>query len=216
MCSLEHVLIRTMLTEKQQAVLDFLRSTQQERGIPPSTREIQRHFGFASNNAALNHLRALARKGIVEQLDGRTWGLRAKEVQSHLFDLPIYGSIPAGLPTQEEQQADESVFVDPAFFGFRSVDRRRFWALRVSGDSMIEAHICDGDIAILERRTARPGDIIAALVDDTSTTLKRYVIEQGRAFLRPANPRYADIFPEKLECQGVLVGLIRRQVSHAA
>ncbi|MDX2187956.1 MAG: transcriptional repressor LexA [Opitutaceae bacterium] len=199
-----------MLTEKQQAVLDHLRLVQTERGIPPSTREIQRHFGFASPNSALNHLRALARKGYIEQLDGRTWGLRAKEVQGHLFDVPLFGSIPAGLPTEQEQQAEESVFIDPVFFGLASGDRRRLWALRVSGDSMVGAHICNGDIAILERRTPRAGEIIAALVDETTTTLKRLVYQQDRPLLHAENPRYPDIAPDRLECQGVLVGVIRK------
>jgi repressor LexA len=76
---------------------------------------------------------------------------------------------------------------------------------------MINAHICDGDIGIFERREARPDDIIAALVDGTSTTLKRLVLVGGRAILRAENKRYADIIPaEGLECQGVLIGLIRR------
>lgn len=199
-----------MLTEKQQAVLDHLRQIQSERGIPPSTREIQRHFGFASPNAALNHLRALARKGMIEQLDGRTWGVRAREIQSHLFDVPLFGSIPAGVPTEQEQQAEETVYIDPGFFGFTSAERRRLWALRVNGESMLGAHICHGDIAILEHRTPRPGDIIAALVDETTTTLKRLVMEHNRPVLRAENPLFADIIPERLECQGVLVGVIRK------
>jgi repressor LexA len=75
---------------------------------------------------------------------------------------------------------------------------------------MIDAHIVDGDLALLETREPRPGDIIAALIDGTTTTLKRYVLEKGRAILRPANPRFADIHPDRLESQGVLVGLIGR------
>ncbi len=202
-----------MLTEKQQAVLDYIRAQQQTRGLPPSSREIQRHFGFKSQNAAICHLRALAAKAMIEQLDGRTWGLRAREVQSHLFDLPVYGSIPAGLPAMQEQVPDEVIAVDPAAFGARPPGSPPLWALRVSGDSMIGAHILDGDIAVLERREARPGDIIAALIDETSTTLKRLVRVRGRLILRAENPRYCDLVPERgLESQGVLIGLIRRGV----
>jgi repressor LexA len=86
--------------------------------------------------------------------------------------------------------------------------------LRVTGDSMIGAHICDGDLGVFERRDPLPGDIIAALVDGTATTLKRLVHLRGRPVLRAENSRYADIIPaERLECQGVLVGLIRRSVA---
>ncbi len=199
-----------MLTEKQEAILDYIRAVQSERGMPPRTREIQRQFGYASQNAAMNHLRALARKGAIEQIDGRTWGLKASVVQAQLFSVPLYGTIPAGLPFGEEQVADEHLPLDPALFGLAPGSSRRLWALRVSGDSMIEAHICDGDLALLEHREPRAGDIIAALVDGTATTLKRLLYREGRPILHPENRRYADIVPETgLECQGVLVGLIR-------
>lgn len=200
-----------MLTEKQQAVLDFIRDHQQTSGIPPSTRQIQRHFGFKSQNAAVCHLRALAAKDMITQLDGRVWGLQAREVQGHLFDLPVFGTIPAGLPAMQEQAPEETVSVDPAIFGIQRPRAHHFWALRVRGDSMIEAHICDGDLAVLERREPRPGDIIAALVDETTVTLKRLVQVRGRSVLRAENKRYSDIVPERgLESQGVMVGLIRR------
>ena len=203
-----------MLTERQQAVLDFIRTAQQTRGIPPSTREIQRHFGFKAQNAAFCHLRALAAKGMVAQLDGRTWGLKASEVQSHLFELPVFGTIPAGMPAMEEQAPEERIGVDPAVFGVRQPRPNHFWALRVRGDSMTDAHILDGDLAVLERREPRAGDIIAALVDETTTTLKRLVFVRGRPVLRPENRRYQDIIPEqRLESQGVLVGVIRRSAA---
>ena len=206
------VQMNSMLTERQQSILDFLRTFQETHGVPPSTRAIQRQFQFASQNAVMCHLRALATKGMIEQLADRSWGLRAREIQTHLFELPVYGSIPAGLPSLQEQSPDETLGVDPAIFGLPSPPRLPLWALRVSGDSMVEAHILDGDLAVLERREPRPGDIIAALVDETSTTLKRLVYVDGKPVLRPANKRYADIHPQHdLACQGVLVGLIRRQ-----
>ncbi len=200
-----------MLTEKQEAILDFLRQVQEQRGIPPSTRDIQRHFGYESQNAVMNHLRALAKKGQIEQIDGRTWGLKARQIQGHLFELPIYGTIPAGLPAMQEQVPDESIAIDPSLFGLRAPRRHHVWALRVSGDSMIGAHIMNGDLAVLERREAREGDIIAALIDHDSTTLKRLRYQDGIPVLHPENPEYPDIIPqENLECQGVLVGIIRR------
>lgn len=203
----------SMLTERQQAVLDFIRTFQAAHTVPPSTREIQHQFGFRSPTAVVGHLKALAAKGQVEQLiDGR-WGLQAREVQGYMFEIPIFGAIPAGRPAQEEQQAEETLAIDPAFFGVKRVRPTDFWALRVQGDSMVDAHILDGDIVALVRRAPRVGDIIAALVDGTTSTLKRLVHVRGRPVLRAENKRYADIVPERLECQGVVVGVLRRGVA---
>ncbi|HEY4299403.1 MAG TPA: transcriptional repressor LexA [Candidatus Didemnitutus sp.] len=199
-----------MLTERQEEILDFLRDYQQVQGVPPSTREIARRFGL-SQPTSLKHLRALAAKGRIEKLADGRWGLNAGAVQMHLFDVPVYGAIPAGLPAMQEQEPEERVRIDPSVFGLRPPRPHHFWLLRVSGDSMTGARIFDGDLVALIRREPRPGDIIAALVDETTTTLKRLVRERGRLLLRAENPRYADIVPQRLESQGVVVGVIRRQ-----
>lgn len=197
-----------MLTENQEAVLSFMQDFHRREGIPPSTRQIAQHCGFQSQTSAVKHLRALARKGHIEQLSDRSWGVKAREVQAHFVELEVHGTIPAGPPSLAEAEMLETIAVDPRTHGLSS--RRKYWALQVSGDSMIGAHIVDGDIAILERRPPRPGEIIAALVDETTATLKRYVVAKGRAILRAENPRYPDIVPARLECQGVLVSLIGR------
>jgi repressor LexA len=199
------------LTAKQEAILEFIRDGQVEHGIPPSTRDIQRRFRYGSQNAVMNHLRSLAKKGRIERIKGRTWGLKAGHVAGSRFSLPVYGTIPAGLPSTTEQVPDESIEFDPALFGLRRARQAQVWALRVSGDSMINAHIMPGDLAVFERRPPRAGDIIAALVDDTTTTLKRLRFDQGAAVLHAENPRYRDIIPQNgLVCQGVLVGVIRQ------
>jgi repressor LexA len=203
------VQLNGMLTERQEEILDFIRTYQGEHNVPPSTRDIQRHFGFASQTTVMGHLQALANKQKLEKLADGKWGLKASEVQTHL-NLPVYGSIPAGLPAMEEQAADETIHIDPAIFGIRRPKPHHYCALRVQGDSMVDAHILDGDLVVLERREPRAGDIIAALVDGTSTTLKRLVHAQGRPVLRAENKRYGDIVPERLESQGVVVGVIRR------
>jgi len=201
----------TMMTERQEQILDFIRKFQIEKGIPPSSREIQRRFRLGSQTTVMGHLRALANKGQIEMLAGRTWGLKASSVQAHLFEMPVFGTIPAGLPAMQEQTPDETIAVNPSVFGVRRPGPNQVWALRVRGDSMVDACILDGDLVVLERREPREGDIIAALVDETTTTLKRLVHLRGRAVLRAANKRYRDIVPEqRLESQGVMVGLIRR------
>jgi len=200
-----------MLTERQEEILEFIRQFQQEHHLPPSTREIQRHFGFSSQTTVMGHLQALAAKQHLSKLADKKWGLKAHEVQGRLFALPVYGVIPAGLPAMQEQTVEETLQVDPAVFGLRRPKPHQYWALRVQGDSMIDAHILDGDLVVLERREPKTGDIVAALVDDTTTTLKRLVRVDGRPVLRAENKRYKDIVPQRLESQGVLVGVIRRQ-----
>jgi repressor LexA len=201
-----------MLTERQEVILDFVRAYQAAQSVPPSTREVARTFGCSQQGAA-KHLQTLARKGQLEKLADGKWGLQAKSVQAQLFEVPVYGAIPAGLPAMQEQQADETIAVDPAIFGVRQRRPGHFWFLRVTGDSMIGANLLDGDLVALVRKEPRPGDIIAALVDETTTTLKRFIKERGRTLLRAANPRYADIMPQRLESQGVVVGVIRRKLA---
>ena len=202
-----------MLTERQDQILDFVKTHQRTHGVPPSTRQIGRQLD-SSQATVMGHLRALAKKSQLEKLADGKWGLKAAGVQTHLFEAPIYGSIPAGLPAMQEQTPDETITVDPALFGVRRARPDHFWFLRVRGDSMIDAHILDGDLVALERREPRPGDIIAALVHETETTLKRLVRVGGRLILRAANARYADIIPTRgLESQGVVVGLMRRNAA---
>ena len=201
-----------MLTERQEELLDFVRAYQTTHSVPPSTRDAARQFGCSQQNIA-KLLQALAQKGQLEKLADGKWGLQAKNVQGHLFDAPVYGTIPAGLPAMQEQDPEETVAIDPAVFGIRKARPGHFWFLRVRGDSMVGARIFDGDLVALIRREPRPGDIIAALVDETTTTLKRLVRDRGRLLLRAENPRYPDIAPQRLESQGVVVGVIRRQLA---
>lgn len=200
-----------MLTERQEAFLDFVREYQRAQGTAPSTREVARYFSCAQPTA-LKHLQVLARKGELDKLADGKWGFKGTLTQAQLFEVPVFGSIPAGLPAQQEQDPEETIALDPSVLHLRNPQRSRLWFLRVTGDSMIGAHICDGDLVALERREPKPGDIIAALVNDTDTTLKRMVKDRGRMILRAENPRYADIVPQRLESQGVVVGVLRRKI----
>ncbi|MEO6873830.1 MAG: transcriptional repressor LexA [Opitutaceae bacterium] len=200
-----------MLTERQDEVLNFVRDYQGTHGVPPSTREIARTFQ-CSQPTILKHLQSLARKSQLDKMADGKWGLKAKQVQGHLFAAPVYGSIPAGVPAMQEQDPEETIAIDPAIFGVPRARSGELWFLRVTGESMIGANIHDGDLVALVRRDPRPGDVIAALVDGTSTTLKTFIKERGRTVLRAANPLFADIVPHQLESQGVVVGLIRRKL----
>lgn len=203
-----------MLTDRQRDVLQFIQTEQREKGITPSTREIQHHFGFASQTSVMQYLDALARKGFIDRQARKARALITPLQKMRITDVPIYGQIPAGMATLTEENIEGRVSLD-AHSANVSKNSRTF-ALRVRGDSMVDAHILDGDIVILEdRKEARHGDIVAALIDG-ETTLKRYVLEHGRPYLKAENPKYPDLIPAReLRVQGVMVSLIRRHVSPA-
>lgn len=201
-----------MLPERQQNVLDFLTEFQRAEGTPPSSRDIAKRFKF-SQPAAIGHLQALARKGHVKKLPDGRWGLKGPLSEFEFVEVPVYGAIPAGLPAMQQQEIEETIRIDPAIFGITKAQPHHFWFLRVMGDSMDGTNILNGDLVALVRREPRSGDIIAALVNETETTLKRLVNERGRVLLRAANKRYKDIHPQKLESQGVVVGVLRRKIA---
>jgi repressor LexA len=127
-----------------------------------------------------------------------------------ITDVPIYGEIAAGMSTLTEENIEGHVSLDAHS---ANVSRNRgTFALRVRGDSMTGAHILDGDVVILENsKDVQSGDIVAALIDG-ETTLKRYVVEHGRPYLKAENPRYPNLIPAReLKIQGVMVSLVRKQ-----
>ncbi|HEX4630766.1 MAG TPA: transcriptional repressor LexA [Chthoniobacterales bacterium] len=203
-----------MLTERQRDVLEFIQSEQREKGITPSTREIQHHFGFASQTSVMQYLATLERKGFLDRHARKARALITPVQKVRITDVPIYGQIPAGMATLTEQTIEGHVSLDT-----RSVNaskNAKTFALRVRGDSMIDAHIVDGDVVILEdRKDVQNGDIVAALIDG-ETTLKRYVTEHGRPYLKAENPLYPNLVPAReLRIQGVMVSLVRKQIPAA-
>jgi repressor LexA len=199
-----------MLTERQRNVLEFIQSEQRERGLTPSTREIQSHFGLASQTSVMQYLAVLQRKGFLERHARKARALITPVQKVRITDIPIYGQIPAGMSTLTEQTIEGHVSLDAR--SVNAAKNGRTFALRVQGDSMIDAHILDGDIVILEdRKDVQNGDIVAALIDG-ETALKRYVMEHGRPYLKAENPLYPDLIPAReLRVQGVMVSLVRKQ-----
>jgi repressor LexA len=199
-----------MLTDRQKNILDFIQREQRERGITPSTREIQNHFGFASQTSVMQYIAALERKGFLERHAGKARALITPVQKVRITDVPIYGQIPAGMSALTEQTIEGHVSLDSRSANVSK--NRGTFALRVRGDSMIGAHIVDGDIVILEdSKDVHNGDIVAALIDG-ETTLKRYVVEHGRPYLKAENPRYPKLTPaHELKIQGVMVSLVRKQ-----
>ena len=199
-----------MLTERQRNILDFIQREQREKGITPSTREIQSHFGFASQTSVMQYIAALERKGFLDRHARKARALVTPAMKVRITDIPIYGQIPAGMSALTEQTIEGHVSLD-----LRSANvskNRGMFALRVRGDSMIGAHILDGDIVLFEdSKDVHNGDIVAALIDG-ETTLKRYLVEHGRPYLKAENPRYPNLIPAReLKIQGVMVSLLRKQ-----
>ena len=208
-CSIPNIRAMNPPTSRQQQVLDFIRQHLDEGRPVPTVREISRHLGLKSTSPAQLHLNALRRKGYLEDSDGtarslRLTGDRGKRVQG----VPLLGAIPAGHGDLRTQEPEGMIHVD--LEGLKIPRSSRTFALRVTGDSMIGKHITDGDIVILEQNAEpRPGDVVAALIDGQST-LKTFVREKGRTFLRAENPRYPNLSPSgELMIQGVVRMLIR-------
>ncbi len=200
-------------TKRQRQVLDFILSAQRAGSPTPTLREIAAHFGFKSSRAAADHLDALKHKGLLESDAGKARSLRVttpmEKLRSRVADIPLFGSIPAGLPESRQQDADGCVSVDIATIGYKPT--RNAFALRVTGDSMIGRHIVDGDVVILEHGPdPRNGQIVAALIDGEST-LKTFIIKNGKTYLRAENPKYPTLVPaQELMIQGVFKALIRK------
>jgi repressor LexA len=203
-----------MLTDRQKGILEFIQSEQREKGITPSTREIQHHFGYASQTSVMQYLGALERKGFLNRHARKARALVTPVQKVRITDIPIYGQIPAGMATLTEQNIEGHVSLDIS--SVNASKNGRTFALRVRGDSMIDAHILDGDLVILEdRKDVQNGDIVAALIDG-ETTLKRYVMEHGRPYLKAENPLFPDLVPAReLRIQGVMISLVRKQMPAA-
>ncbi|MGH7143993.1 MAG: transcriptional repressor LexA [Planctomycetota bacterium] len=204
------------LTQRQQEIMKYLSEYQDKFDCPPSLWEMCAHFGWRSDNASRGHLKALARKGLIELRGGRSRGIRLlnRHPERGAGDvwtgIPVVGRIAAGVPIDAPETIDRYLKVDPNFFSNREV-----FGLEIKGDSMIEAGIAEGDVAILQKQSlADDGDIIAAYFDGEAT-LKTYSRKGNHVTLTPANQRYRDI-PVELEHSpdfrilGKLVGLVRK------
>ena len=195
------------LTERQQRVLDYVRSAIEDTGFPPTRAEIAKELGFRSPNAAEEHLKALARKGAIEMIPGASRGIRIIEEES--LGLPIVGRVAAGEPILAQEHIEDYCTIAPEFF-----HPKADFLLEVQGDSMIKIGIHNGDyIAVHKTNTARNGNIIVARVDD-DVTVKRYEKKKNSVLLHPENDDYQpiEVNPKNQEfnIEGLFVGVIRR------
>jgi repressor LexA len=206
---------------RKQRIVDYIAATVRQRGYPPSVREIAKAVDLASTSAVHHHLQALEREGQLERGASHSRAIRVTpsasmrsggssglipQINSDSRSLPILGEIAAGGPIEAYQDASETLTVPDAV-----VANGDAYVLRVRGDSMIDAHITDGDYVVIRpQQTAHDGDIVVAQVEENAVTLKRFFKEKNRVRLQPANDQYPPQFYDNVNIQGKLIGVIRR------
>jgi repressor LexA len=194
------------LTPRQREIYNFIRSKIQGRGYGPTVREIGLHFQIKSPNGVMCHLKALQMKGLIHREPNMSRAIQLLEdpVSAHQMGLKLVGRIAAGQPIEAVEQHEELTFSDWTEPGDK-------FALRVTGDSMIEEHIADGDFVIIRRQEqARDGQIVAVRDDDGEATLKRFYRDRNRIRLEPANKTMKPIYRDRVNVLGVLVGVVRK------
>lgn len=184
----------------------MIRDAIEETGMPPTRAEIAQSLGFRSANAAEEHLRALARKNVIELVPGASRGIRLVEED---LGLPVVGKVAAGHPILAEQNIERHYRMDPSMFRPKA-----HYLLTVQGMSMRDAGILDGDLLAIHRTPeVRNGQIIVARLNDDEVTVKRYRQRGREVWLLPENPEFepihVDLALQRMVIEGVVVGVIR-------
>lgn len=210
---------RRPLTPRQKEVLDLISESLDRRGYPPTLREIGERLGIRSTNGVNDHLVALTKKGYLQRQDLKSRALRVMGSSSEppperitdLVEIPLLGRVAAGQPILAEERLEDRLRVDRLLIG----NHREVFALRVLGDSMIDAGIHDGDFVFVRKQpTANPGDIVVAMINDEAT-VKYFYPEADRIAFKPANTRMQPIYVHRddfrpVNLMGTVVGLYRR------
>lgn len=192
------------LTERQQKVYELIRRLILERGYGPTVREIGEQFGIKSPNGVMCHLRALEKKGLIRRSPNKSRAIELTEkVDRTGHSLPMAGLVAAGAMPLAFEQSERMDFSGM----FCKSDR---FILQVSGDSMIDAHITDGDFVVIEKQdAAEPGQMVVAQMPSGDSTLKFYFPEGDRVRLQPANSEMDPIYVDEAKIIGVAVGVVR-------
>jgi repressor LexA len=202
-------------TQRQKEVLDYITRFLAKHGHEPSYAQIARYFGVSSKATIAKHISALEKRGLIKrehELGRFALAVKVEEVAPDaVCEVALLGHIAAGAPIDTIEDQDLEKICVPRFL-FGRVRPDRIYALRVKGDSMIDEHICDGDIALIENRSeARDGEIVVALIDSARATLKRLFRFGDEVELRPSNAQLEPIrvHASRVEIQGIFRGLMR-------
>ncbi|MBV72108.1 MAG: repressor LexA [Myxococcales bacterium] len=201
------------LTNRQQEILEFITASLDERGYPPTIREIGTQMGIKSTNGVNDHLKALERKGFLTRDDLKSRAIRPTgyETTGDWVNVPVLGRVAAGEPILAVEHAEDSVKVDRVLLG----GHREVFALRIVGESMIEDGIYDGDYVFVKKTSsAKEGEIVIVLVENEATC-KRIYREPGRIRLQPANASMGPIYVNASDFRetmviGKVVGVFRK------
>ncbi|HEY2934774.1 MAG TPA: transcriptional repressor LexA [Acidobacteriota bacterium] len=195
------------LTARQKQILEFIEEFGERQGYSPSLEEIAARFDIASVNAVFKHLAALEKRGYIHRASNHARSIQLlNRFQS--VQLPLLGYVAAGAPV-EAIENPEMISIPEDFVSHT----QKNFVLKVRGSSMIDEHIEDGDLVIVEqRKTANNGDMVIALVDNDRATLKKFYREGGVIRLQPSNPEFKPIVvaEERVQIQGVVVGVMRK------
>ena len=199
------------LTSRQSQVLELIRQHINDTGYPPTRADIAAELGFISPNAAVEHLKALARKGAIEIIPGSSRGIRLPDAEAS--GLPLVGRVAAGNPILAEENIEDRVDLPAGFF-----QPRADYLLRVRGDSMVDAGILDGDLlAVHKTQQATNGQIVVARIEDV-VTVKRFqrTRKRNQILLLPENSAYqpivVDLANQAFAIEGLSVGVIRQHI----
>ncbi len=215
------------LTPRQEEILKLIARITEERGFPPTIREIGHELGIKSTNGVNDHLKALERKGVLERSDQKSrslvtteWGrkLLGQKVSSpdrgnNIMEIPLLGRVAAGQPILAEESLEQKVVLDRSFLP-RGV--HNLFGLRVKGESMVGDGILDGDLLFVQPQTvAKTGEIVVVMIEGEAT-VKRYFCEKDRIRLQPSNPQMEPIYISKEKGEngawiaGLVVGMYRK------
>jgi repressor LexA len=197
------------LTDRQARILDYIREVTRERSYPPSVREIGEAVGLSSSSTVHNHLNQLERRGLIRRDPSKSRTVQLVEASGRGerhpagVAIPLVGHVAAGTPILAEQNIEDHVMLSPEFA------QEGWFALRVRGDSMVDAGILDGDLVIVKpQQDAADGTIIVALVE-SEATVKRLDRSTGRVRLIAENAAYAPIEPDDVSMVGIVKGVVR-------
>jgi repressor LexA len=203
------------LTERQSQILNFIVRETENRGFPPTIREIGEEMDIRSTNGVNDHLKALERKGYLTRGEQQSrslvptkrarlvLGLGARSRDSNLVDVPLLGKVAAGAPLLAVEHVEDSVKIDSFLLG--GAGGREVFALKVKGESMIEDGIHDGDFLFVRKTaSAQPGEIVVALIEDEAT-VKRYYPDANGVRFQPANSTMSPIYVSRNEFRSTMI-----------
>ncbi|MCX6739507.1 MAG: transcriptional repressor LexA [Candidatus Parcubacteria bacterium] len=194
-----------MITKRQKQILDFLISYESKKGYAPSLKETKNHFKLSTESTVHQHIEALKEKGYLKKMKNQPRGIEVSKIETSI-QIPILGKIAAGYPIEAIELSDETLTIPSHEIN----QREKHYALRVSGNSMIDDGIFDGDLVVIrEQQSVDDGQTVVAIIDDNQATLKKIYREKNRFRLQPANQMLLPFYRTEVEIRGIVVKIIR-------